>query len=181
MWDKSGTRSWDHPPVIQLLAGLYCLSMVMEAWAHICLSLAEPSLKHAHIINSDWSERLSSNAPLPPQPLLPQLILHPVTLNPVMGSGKDKRDRTDGEKGRGEGQWLIVWMREIQSWHCSVLFFVLWYAGERGLPGGLGWEPDGAEHSENGSVPVHHQRWCTVTAGAGGAATLSVGGALWQG
>lgn len=58
---------------------------------------------------------------------------------------------------------------------------VLWYAGERGLPGGLGREPDGAEHHEDGSVAVHHRRRCPAAAGAGGAPALSVGGTLPQG
>lgn len=58
---------------------------------------------------------------------------------------------------------------------------MLWYAGERGLPGGLGREPDGAERHEDGPVPVHHRRGRPAAAGAGGAPALSVGGTLPEG
>ena len=58
---------------------------------------------------------------------------------------------------------------------------MLWYAGERGLPGGLGRESDGAERHEDGPVPVHHRRRRPAAAGAGGAPALPVGGALPQG
>lgn len=58
---------------------------------------------------------------------------------------------------------------------------VLWYAGERGLPGGLGREPERAECHEDGPVPVHHRRRRPAAAGAGGAPALSVGGAVSEG
>lgn len=106
-------------------------------------------------------------APLPsiPSPfsLAPPPLTHPppVALNPLSGwteshSGVD-REREE-LLGGPDGS--------------------LWYAGERGLSGGLGGAPDGAEHYEDGPVPVRHRRGRPAAAGAGGAAALPVGGAL---
>lgn len=88
-------------------------------------------------------------------------------------------------KGAGRRQTLgSSCGRELRRASLTVFVVVagvLWYAGERGLPGGLGREPDGAEHHEDGPVPVHHGRRRPAAAGAGGVPALSVGGALSEG
>lgn len=146
------------------------------AWAHLVPSLAKPSLKHQL-----WAigEFILWWLPSPQQSLFHQLVLQPVTLNPLVAQAVKKRgtgEREKEKKSSREGQCM---RQEGQRF--GVVFCMLWYAGEWGLPGGLGWEPDGAEHHEDGSVPVHHRWWCPAAAGAGGAAAQPVGGTLFQG